>query len=577
MVQITPVNAIDFLPVSAALYKQKVMQQHSMKNANTVGKQTPVLIVGGGITGLTAALFLLQHGIRPLLVERHAGTSIHPRSRGFDVRTMELFRELQLDEAIREAGKALAPAWGMYQGETLAQILQGIDPSKVKVNHAIQLPGLERLVELSPASGARCTQDLCEPVLLQAARERGADIRFNTNMISFAQNAGEIIALIKDNETGIEETIACSYMIAADGAGSPIRNTLQAATTGAGSLGHLLNVYFEVDLGTHVKNREFSICRIEQQHLHGLLAAINNSNRWVFHLHYDPLKGEQLGDYTQERLEKIVQRMLGMSEINIRIISVLPWQPTVSVVNEMQVERIFLAGDAAHQMTPYGGKGANTGVQDVHNLAWKLAMVLQHKAGEVLLKTYSTERQPVGKRAAELSGMLADDKGLLDINKFKKITAPTAGEDHASKMIYMVGLPDYEYTSAAIIKESLLPENRLLSGRPGTRVPHVWINENDVAVSTLDWAVHNFAIITDDAGAVWQQAAKQASQQLQIKISVHLITENTAACHQWKEITGMKKGEAILVRPDGFIAWRCELATNATERLTAVMKNILSM
>jgi len=541
-------------------------------------KSIPVLIVGGGLTGLGAALFLLKQGIKPVLIERRASTSIHPRARGFDVRTMELFRELQLDQAIVEAGKALAPAWGLYQGESLVEILKDIDPAKLKVNHPINFPGLEKLAAMSPVAGARCTQDLSEPILLQAAQERGADIRFNTKLLSFTQSKNFVTAYIQDTVTGQEQTITCQYMIAADGAGSPVRKALQAATSGHGSYGHLLNVYFEANLGALVKGREFSICRITQPGLQGILTAINNSDKWVFHLYYDPAQGERPEDYTHERLEKLLQQILGMPEMTVRIISVLPWQPTVSVVNDMQHGRILLAGDAAHQMTPYSGKGAATGVQDVQNLSWKLALVLQQLAGEELLHTYSSERQPVGMQVAEMSGALADDKGLLDIPKFMKLVSSSANEYNLEKMITMVGLPDFRYTSAAIINDDHEGEPALLSAQPGTRIPHVWLQKEPQPISTLDLATKHLTLITDEAGKAWQRAADSVTEQLHIKLPVYIIKKEEPAYDAWKEITSLQEGEVILVRPDGFVAWRRTLpATNAAGVLMEVLQKILAL
>lgn len=541
-------------------------------------KPIPVLIVGGGLTGLTAALFLLKHGITPLVIERRASTSIHPRARGFDVRTMELFRELQLDQAIVEAGKALAPAWGLYQGETLVEIVKNIDPAKLKVNHPINFPGLEKLAAMSPVSGARCTQDLSEPILLQAAKERGANIRFNTKLLSFTQSNDYVTAQIQDTITGQEETITCQYMIAADGAGSPVRKTLQAAASGHGSYGHLLNVYFEADLGAFVKDREFSICRIAQPDLHGILTAINNTDKWVFHLYYDPAKGERPEDYTHERLEKLMQQMLGMPQMKIRIISVLPWQPTVSVVNDMQHGRILLAGDAAHQMTPYGGKGAATGVQDVQNLAWKLALVVQQKAGAALLHSYSSERQPVGMKVAEMSGLMADDKGLLDIPGFMQLVSSSRNEYKLDKMVTMVGLPDFNYTSSAIIPNEQEGEPALLSAQPGTRVPHVWLKKEPEPVTTLDLATQHLTLITDEAGDAWPRAADVVSEQLQIPLLVYIMKKEEPAYEAWKEITALQPGEVILVRPDGFVAWRQTLpAANAILLLKQAVKKILSL
>jgi 2-polyprenyl-6-methoxyphenol hydroxylase-like FAD-dependent oxidoreductase len=548
-------------------------QEFCIKLNRMQNKSIPVLIVGGGLTGLTAALFLLKQGVKSLLIERRGSTSIHPRARGFDVRTMELFRELQVDQAIVEAGKALAPAWGLHQGETLVQILKDIDPAKGKVNHPINFPGLEKLAAMSPVSGARCTQDLSEPILLQAAQERGANIRFNTKLLSFTQSKEGVTAQIQDTITGQEETITCQYLIAADGAGSPVRKALQAATSGHGSYGHLLNIYFEADLGALVKAREFSICRITQPGLDGILTSINNTDKWVFHLSYDPARGERPEDYTHERLEKLLRQLLGMPKITVRIISVLPWQPTVSVVNEMQHGRILLAGDAAHQMTPYGGKGAATGVQDVQNLAWKLALVLQQQAGEQLLHTYSSERQPVGMQVAEMSGALADDKGLLNIPGFMKLVSSSATEYNLEKMITMVGLPDFRYTSSAIIKNEQEGEPALLSAQPGTRIPHVWLQKEPQPVSTLDLATQHLTLITDAAGEAWRWAADVVAEQLQITLPVYTLQQA-----EWKATTHLQDGEAILVRPDGFVAWRQTLpATNAPALLKEAVMKILSL
>src|SRR2546430_2330037 len=144
----------------------------------------PVLIVGGGIVGLSASLFLSHHGVRSLLVERHAGTSIHPRARGVNGRTMELYREIGLEDSIRECGQALQPAVGLFQGATLVEVLEGQGPEQRQQMMAAfqRMTGGE---EISPTMGSRGTQDLIEPILLSAARERGGDARFSTELVAF--------------------------------------------------------------------------------------------------------------------------------------------------------------------------------------------------------------------------------------------------------------------------------------------------------------------------------------------------------------------------------------------------------
>ncbi len=532
--------------------------------------QTPVLIVGGGVVGLSAALFLLQQGITPLLIERHQGTSIHPRARGFDVRTMELYRSLQLSDTIREAGKALAPAWGIHHSTSIAQALEKAKPGKKK--GLARLPGMDIITTLSPELGARCTQDLSEPVLLAAARERGAQLEFYTELVDFSQDNEGVTARLRCRDTGDVKTVRAAYMIAADGAKSPVRETLGAITTGRGAIASLLNIYFEADLAAVVKGREFSLTIIKTATHKGFVAAINNSDRWVFHLHYDPTVAAP-EDFTTDKLQAILQEVIGLPDIHIRIISVLPWQPTVKVVEQMQHGRIFLAGDAAHVMTPYGGKGANTGVQDAHNLAWKLAAVIKGTASSALLHTYSPERQPVGLYNAVKSGKWSDNDGLLQKDfanilglMWRVMLAKMAGWlgwGRWSRRLYMqsiaglVGLPDYRYRSAEVADEGLPASSYhqavALDGSPGARAPHAWVQYRQERISTLDVLGKSFVLFTGVDNGPWLQAAAL------MDITVYSIGAKGTLVYDEKpvkELLGIHTSGAVLVRPDGFVAWR---------------------
>jgi len=537
----------------------------SQPDFSQIDEQVPVLIAGGGMTGLTAALFLLQHGIRPLVVEKHAGTSIHPRARGFDMRTMELFRELGVDDAIREAGKALAPAWGMLSGASLTEALgERVPERKTPMNHPVQLPGMECLAALSPVTGARCTQDLAEPILLKAARKQGADIRFYTELVSFTQDENGVTVLLKDRNDDVLSTVRCNYMIAADGAKSNIREALRATVSGSGALGSLLNIYFEADLTDLVQGREFSICRIEQDGVEGLLTSINNSDRWVFHLSYDPLTVHP-EQFSAVQLEKLLVKIIGIPHLYVRILSVLPWEPTVKVVDNMQHGRVFLAGDAAHVMTPYGGKGAATGVQDVHNLAWKLAAVLQGRASAALLETYDAERQPVGKCVAEQSGLYADDKGLLDLKQFAFLQRE--GLVNPEKLKGVLGFADYTYHSTAVQENGHPLEGRL--------IPHMWLGCDTQRMSVLDLFKKHFVLLGDSGE--WCAAAAPVNASGGIHIDSYCIGQECelkeSVPGQWLELTGLQPGDALLVRPDGFV---CAYLPGATEDKTAVLKQVLN-
>lgn len=523
----------------------------------------PVLIVGGGFAGLTAALCLHQQGLDYLLLERHPGTSTLPKSRSLDLRSMEIFRELKVNEALREAGRALALAWGVLRGPNLAETLATQPPANAeRVSHPSQLAAFERLAAQSPESGARCTQDLAEPVLRQAAEARGGNLRFYHELLHFQQDADCVTATVRDRATGIEHTLTADYLLAADGANSPTRRAVHAATTGRGSLGHYLNVYFEADLTELVRGREFSMFLLQEPDVTGFLLAINNTDRWSLHLRYYPEKGQQPADFTGPVLQRLLHRVLGLPALPLRILSALPWEMAVSTVQQAQAGRVFLAGDAAHTMTPYAGKGAATGVQDVHNLAWKLAAVLHGRAAPALLATYSPERQPIGAFYAQLSGDMADAHGLIDPAKMKQ---------HG---LALLGLPDYTYRSAAILAKDdgpTTPASALpLAGQPGTRLPHLWLDDARTT-STLDWCRGRFGLVASGAAAPWRARCPQAADGL---LLVHELPATARLA--WQQLTQTQPDEAVLVRPDGFLAARLPSTATAAD-LAALLRQVLCL
>ena len=179
------------------------------------------------------------------------------------------------------------------------------------------------------------TQDMLQPVLLDVARQQGGEVRFNTECISVGQDSQGVTASLKDRESKEISTVRAKYLIAADGASSPIRASLNVPTTGRGTMGHLLNILFQSDLMFLVQGREFSLCNIEHPEVHGLFASINNSDRWVFQPSYDPSKGEKASDITKEKCSDLLRLALGMSEIEIDIKSILPWEHTVRVAEKL--------------------------------------------------------------------------------------------------------------------------------------------------------------------------------------------------------------------------------------------------
>lgn len=192
-------------------------------------ERVPVLITGGGVAGLTAALLLQQQGVAAVLVEKHARTSPQPKARRFNQRSNEVFRSLSLGDAVAEASAPLASFNGMLAGTTLA------DAQWPEITEAMRASFAKHATmgERSPAPSVLCPQNVLEPVLRDAAEARGVSVRFATELVSFTQDDTGVTAELRpaDREP---YRLEAEYLIAADGSRSPIREALgiRAAATG---------------------------------------------------------------------------------------------------------------------------------------------------------------------------------------------------------------------------------------------------------------------------------------------------------------------------------------------------------
>ncbi|KAI9718265.1 MAG: hypothetical protein M1812_004255 [Candelaria pacifica] len=528
--------------------------------------QTPILIIGGGIVGLTTSLCLTHHEIPSLLIERHTGTSIHPRARSINARTMELYRKLKLEDRVREAGASLSVSMGIYSGKSLKEVISKHAKRKEEKR---SFPFASLVEGIGPVPGTFVTQDMIEPVLKEVVNERGGgggEVRFSTECVDVVQDKEGVNVTLKDRQSGTISNVRAKYLIAADGAGSPIRSRLGIQTSGRGTMGHLLNILFHADLKSLVDKREFSLCMISRPEVCGLFTAINNSDRWVFHLSYDPSKGEKVADFSTERCKELLRIALGFPNLDIDIISILPWEPSVRIAESLQCERIFLAGDAAHQMPPWAGQGANSGIADAYNLSWKIAAVLKGYADKALLETYEVERIPVGRKAAELSADAADEKGIIATEKSMKVILGWA------RRIPIISGHGYCYKSRAICEEDTSPLGGVtwrpwtvpslflaMDGRPGIRVPHLWVEHQGKRISTLDLSGKGFVLLAGENGALWLEAAEKVASALGVDVAAYRVGlegELVSPKGVFEAAAGISSNGAILVRPDDFVVWR---------------------
>ena len=512
-----------------------------------------VLVIGGSLVGLSSAAFLGWFGIKPLVIEKHAGTSIHPRAGYFHLGTMECFRRIGLEQAILSASREqFGPDGGINAVESLAGR-----------ELAMHVPDINQGVEpYSPCKRFFMTQQSLEPLLHSRAAELGAQLSYRTELVDFEQRADHVLATVRDLDSGNETQIRARWMIASDGNRSPVREKLGIAMEGPGWLSDSITVYFKADCQQWLEGRQL-----------GVIYVVNQDQRGFFRFEADGTRGflavNTLGDLSQrgakdiaadtsrERVIDLVRSAVGVPDLEIEIEDVATWKATAECASAFRKGRIFLAGDAAHVVPPTGGFGGNTGVQDAANLAWKLAMVLGGKAGEALLDSYEQERLPVARLIVEQA-----------YARYIRRVVPEEIEADTPEMLDELTMEIGQYYGSSAVRGGrgddepacLHPDET--RGHPGSRLPHAWLKDG---ASTVDCASEGLVLLAGPQAPAWAQAAGAAGLD-----AVSLPVEAARAI-------GIDEEAVILTRPDGFVAWRSGNDETAdADRLRNLLAQILA-
>ena len=574
---------------------------------------TDVLVVGAGPAGLTAAAFLARSGIRVIALSRYSGTAPQPRASFTNQRTMEVFRDLGIEDEVRRVSTP-----GLSMGHNV--MATGFTGEEI---FRFQTYGTgERLTDYSLASPCEfynSPQHVLEPVMLQAALAQGADVRFSHEMLTIEQTDEEVVARVLDRSTGEEYLIRATYAVGADGGRSRVAEQLGIPFEGQSALMHMINAWIEVDLTEYAAYRPAGIYMLFQPGGNswvgsGSFVTVRQWDDWVLVREYDPREGEP--DTSDEAVIEAARTLIGDSHIPVRVKGTSKWQVNNQVAKEYRRGRVFIAGDAAHRHSPAGGLGSNTCIQDSYNLAWKLAFVLKGKAGAQLLDSYHEERQPVGKQIvdraminlknksavgevlglqrgqtaeegwASIRSLFSDESGA---SERRAALEAVRALQHSRSNAHGVALGQ-RYTSCAIVddgtpfpKETRDPEIYYHpTTHPGAHLPHAWVERGRKKLSTLDIVGQGrFSLIVGIGGAPWTEAATSLSAEFGIELPVFAIgyrCEFDDVLGQWAQLRGIDDRGALLIRPDGHIAWRAHTRpTSPREALADALRQALCL
>lgn len=507
-----------------------------MNHDPTTTESTSVLVVGGGMAGLSAAMFLAWQGVPTVLVERHAGSSPHPRAMGFTTRTMELYRAVGLGDEIPQVPAGFGrPRRVRVESLAATTTPEMLDWTPGTSGQKAARPSEMR--EFSICTGAAIPQDRIEPIIRTRAIELGADVRLSTTLVSFEQDANGVTAILRRRDGG-EYALRADYMIAADGHSSPIREALGIGRQGRGSIQTIRSVLFRAPLDEYLKSG-VSQFEIRQPDFEAMLTTYRDG-RWLLMFSDDEERDEPT-------LKAMIHKAIGRSDVDAEIITTGRWELSALIADRFASGRVFLAGDSAHTLPPArGGYGANTGIEDAHNLAWKLASVLSGRSEPRLLDTYDEERRPI---AWLRHGQIFARPDYAHFARPADKTVPII-EDDAMELgqLYRSGA-----TRDVDLPSAQRPDQ--WAGHPGTRAPHVWVMSDGTRASTLDLVQPGWVLLTQDRR--WCAAAKVASESLGIEVRCTLVSATAPAdSDAFAEAFGVTSEGASLIRPDGYVAWR---------------------
>ncbi|KOG26236.1 MULTISPECIES: FAD-dependent monooxygenase [Streptomyces] len=577
--------------------------------------EVPVLIVGGGGCGLSASVFLADQGVDHLLVERHPDTSRIPKAHYLNQRTMEIFRQHGIaDDVLAEA--APLEMFGKVRWQTT---LAGDGPMDRRLIHEMDAFGGGELREgyekVGPVLPAKLPQMWLEPILRRHAENRSPGrILFHHELTTFSDEGDHVLAEVRNVETGEITTVKAQYLIGADG-GRFVGPEVGIKQEGPPGLVNTTTAYFSADLsewweeGTLITH----FLSPEDPDLSSNLIEMGPSwgkacEQWGLHFAPGPP-----GRWDAETVIPRIRELLRLPELEIEVHKVTDWIVHAHLADRYRVGRVLIAGDAAHRQPPAVGLGLNTGIQDAHNLAWKLAAVVNGGSPDSLIDTYEAERRPVGREnvdwavsAASHHQVVIDAIGVghnipagRRLQRLEAYFDPSANGDtvraraleifhtHRGGCQSLDMEVGFGYEEGALVPDGTERPARVPmrnvhvpTSRPGHRVPHAWISRDGELLSTIDLTgTSGYVLITGPEGTAWTEAAERVAEKYSVPVVTARIGEGgdyDDVDGGWEAVRQITGAGALVVRPDGHVAYRAtEAAEDPEQVLTEVFAAVL--
>ncbi len=592
-----------------------------MSRESTV-ERVPVLIIGGGGAGLTASMLLAQLGIEALLVNAADSTSRLPKAHVLNQRAMEIMNDCGIAEAIYAIGTppeqlghtAFYAGFAGHEGAGRTIFKQeswgggGLD---------------DEWRMASPLLSSNLPQIRLEPVMRGRAEELSPGrVRFRHEVIEIEPGDEMVTARVRDHGSGHEYLVEADYVLACDG-GRTVGRRLGIELQGPRDLTRTVSCYVSTDFSTFANDPDV-LLRWVWSPFTGKMVVMApmgptrwgpDSEEWVIHLGYAMDDERALDDAA---VEADLREALGLGSHPITFHLITRWTIGGVVADRFRAGRVLIAGDAAHRHPPTGALGLTSAIHDVHNVCWKLAAVLDGRAGDSLLDTYEAERRPVDARNVARS--LENSKGYAWMTKLMGLGDPNLSFDERWSTLTRLVDPDgpddadfrrrvlemmaaqsqefrehdveygYEHVSTAVIPDgspsTADPDFRchVPSTRPGSPLPHAWLEDwQQRRYSTLDLVTPgSFVVIAGEDGDAWCRAAVEVAGEL--GVAVRAVTVGHARGDlrdprlRWHRVSGIGSSGVVLVRPDRCVAFRSATAVaDPAATLRAVLRAVLAL